>query len=302
MPGTITNSVMEIPLRFIEPDPNQPRKTFDEDGIKELATSMTAMGQRTAIEIRPHADSTKRKPRYIIIAGERRWRAATMLGWESMKAIVYRDISEHDAVMSQLLENIVRRDLDPVEKATAYQRMMDEGYSAKDIGDAVGTTAANVVWFTKLLEAAPEVIKMVQDGEIKAMTAVFVSKLSHAGQVKVIQAARKSNLTTREIELLCNRLYEQENSEEVALFNEGLLTEVQRESLKSFEDAFGAIQSNLNALLELEKEHSGSLGQSLANPALVESQIDEVIKGLNQVRNSLRVNRMAEAASELAED
>ena len=292
--NVVVGNVIRVRHDSITPDPDQPRKTFDEDGIKELAKSLETNGLLQPISIRPdEANSTTRNKRYIIIAGERRWRAAGTLGWETIPAIIRKDLTDAQTAKLQLLENVVRRDLDPVEKATAYKKMLDEGYTASEIGEAVGTNAGNINWFVKLLDAREDILQMVSGGDINPMSAIFMSKLSPSGQGRVLAAMNRSKLTTREVELLCNRIHAEETSEETALFTEGQLTEPQREAVKTFEGAFKGITSTLDKLQELEKESPGAFALGLANPALVESQIDEVIKGLYQVRNSLRVNRMS---------
>ncbi len=299
--NVVVGNVISVRHDSITPDPDQPRKTFDDAALKELSASLASNGLLQPISIRPDEEnSTTRNKRYIIIAGERRWRAAGLLGWETIPAIIRKDLTAQETAKLQLLENIVRVDLDPVEKARAYQKMLDEDYTAKEIGESVGTTAGNINWFIKLLDAREDVLQMVSKGEVNPMSAIFMSKLSPSGQGRVLAAMNRSNLTTREVELLCNRVHEEENSEETALFTEGLLTEAQREAVTSFEGAFKSICSTLDKLQAMDKESPGAFAQGLANPSLVESQIDEVIKGLYQVRNSLRVRRIAHLPADTA--
>ncbi len=101
----------------MRPDLEQPRKTFDEEALQELARSMDSNGLLQPITVRPDEDD------FILIAGERRWRAACLLGWETIPAIVRSDVTLGEAAKLQLLENIVRRDLNRVEEARAFQKI-----------------------------------------------------------------------------------------------------------------------------------------------------------------------------------
>ncbi len=292
--NVVVGNVISVRHDAITPDPDQPRKTFEPTALKELSESLDTNGLLQPISIRPdEANSTTRNKRYIIIAGERRWRAAGLLGWETIPAIIRKDLTDAQTAKLQLLENIVRVDLDPVEKARAYKKMLDEGYTENEIGAAVGKSGAHVAWFIKLLDAREDILEMVAKGDINSMSAIFMSKLSSSGQGRVLAAMNRDKLTTREVELLCNRIHEEENSEETELFSAGQLTAPQREAVQNFEGAFKGVCSTLAKLQELEKETPGALALGLANPGLVESQIDEVIKVLYQVRNSLRVSRMS---------
>ena len=106
-----------IELRRVRPDPDQPRRRFDEAALRELAQSMASNGLLQPVTVRPDEDD------FILIAGERRWRSACLLGWETIPAIVHSDVTLGEAAKLQLLENIVRRNLNPVEEARALQRM-----------------------------------------------------------------------------------------------------------------------------------------------------------------------------------
>ena len=112
-----------IELRRVRPDPDQPRKHFADAALQELAGSMDSNGLLQPVVVRPNGSG------YILIAGERRWRAACLLGWKTIPAIVRSDVTLGEAAKLQLLENIVRQDLNPVEEARALQRMQDEGYT-----------------------------------------------------------------------------------------------------------------------------------------------------------------------------
>ena len=280
--------VRQIPVGSIRPDPEQPRKVFDEEALRELAASIKENGLLQPIAVRPDPEN---EDGYLIIAGERRFRAHLLNGAAKVKAMIL-DADEGRATKLQLIENLNRVDLNPVERATAYRKMLDDGYEVEDVAKAVGTTNGNIEWWLKLLDAHEEVLQQVVAGTVNTVSAISIGKLSGDGQRQVLATLSRNKLTTREIELLCKRIERAEVEGETVLFAEGQLTEPQRAAVKDFETAFKSICSTLGKMQEMEKEAPGTLAHGLANPAAVEAQVDEVIKGLYQVRNSLRVHRV----------
>ena len=108
-----------IEVRRVRPDLEQPRKTFDEEALQELAGSLDSNGLLQPIVVRPDPEGNNGD--YLLIAGERRWRAAGILGWDTIPALIRDDVTASEAAKLQLLENIVRRDLNPVEEARALR-------------------------------------------------------------------------------------------------------------------------------------------------------------------------------------
>ena len=113
------NRIETLPLREIEPDPAQPRKTFDEETLAELAASISEHGLLQPIAVRPHGVD-----RYLIVAGERRWRACRMAGLTEAPVIV-KDVTDEQAMELALVENLQREDLDPVEEAPVSYTHLD---------------------------------------------------------------------------------------------------------------------------------------------------------------------------------
>ena len=111
MPNAMVNNVVRVRCAAIAPDPEQPRKTFGEEALRELAGSLESNGLLQPIVVHPAPDSKPSDLRYVLIAGERRWRAACYLGWETIPAIVRKGLSDAQAAKLQLIENIVRVDL-----------------------------------------------------------------------------------------------------------------------------------------------------------------------------------------------
>ena len=125
-----------LPLREIEPDPGQPRKTFDDETLAELSASIAEHGLLQPIAVRPRASGG-----YLIVAGERRWRASRMAGLTEVPVIV-KDVTDEQAMELALVENLQREDLDPVEEAAGIRELMDrcgltQEQAARKLGPAL---------------------------------------------------------------------------------------------------------------------------------------------------------------------
>src|SRR5579884_1315115 len=127
----------DIPVDLIDPDTEQPRKHFDPGALQELADSMDFNGLATPILLRPVGE------RYVIVAGERRYRAAKLLGWETIPADV-RDIRRDDAAWLTLTENLAREDLAPLEEARAYEAALASGITQAELGRRVGRSQSAI--------------------------------------------------------------------------------------------------------------------------------------------------------------
>ncbi len=153
---------MMIKISMVEPNPNQPRKQFDEDALLELSESVKQYGI-----LQPLLVSDK-KDYYEIIAGERRWRAAKLAGLKEVPVIV-KEFSEQELVEISLIENIQREDLNAVEEAMAYKRLMDEFHLKQDeIADRVGKSRTAVTNSMRLLKLSAKVQQMLIDEMITA--------------------------------------------------------------------------------------------------------------------------------------
>ena len=153
---------MMVKISMVEPNPNQPRKQFDEDALLELSESVKQYGI-----LQPLLVSDK-KDYYEIIAGERRWRAAKLAGLKEVPVIV-KEFSEQELVEISLIENIQREDLNAVEEAMAYKRLMDEFHLKQDeIADRVGKSRTAVTNSMRLLKLSAKVQQMLIDEMITA--------------------------------------------------------------------------------------------------------------------------------------
>lgn len=168
----------DILVNVIDADSTQPRKHFDEGKLRELADSMAENGLIVPILLRPAGD------RYVIVHGERRYRAAILLGWSSIQAET-RDIDTEAARWLALIENIQRDDLSPIEEAEAYRRMLDDGITQAELGKRIGKTQSHIAGKLRLLEL-PEMLKCYLD-----------AKLLSEGHIK--QLLRLRNIYTSDV-------------------------------------------------------------------------------------------------------
>ena len=156
LPEEIKNSVMELDIARVEPDRNQPRKTFDEDELEELADSIKEKGILIPLLVRPQEDY------YQIIAGERRWRAARKAGLKKVPVIIRDDMTDQEVVEVQLIENIQRADLNAIDEALAYKRLIEEfGMTQDQVADRVSKSRTTITNSLRLLKLDERVQKML---------------------------------------------------------------------------------------------------------------------------------------------
>ena len=204
-------TIKNIRIVKIEPDPDQPRKEFDSKALEALAASLDSEGLLQPIAVRPSDGTTP----YMLIAGERRFRAASALGWKTIPAIVRDDITVEESRRLQLLENIVRQDLNPVEEARALSSMMDQGHSLKELSDCTGIVPNQILWRIQMLSARADVLDLVAKGHLKPSIAHALSRLSHDGQGRALRACTSEHLTYQEMVQVAERIWADENHTEM---------------------------------------------------------------------------------------
>lgn len=158
--GTARGAVRMIPVSAIAPHPDQPRRHFDEAALDELAASIAQRGVIQPIIVRPHGHD------FQIVAGERRWRAAQRARLHEVPVVV-RDYSDSETLQIALLENIQRQDLNAIEEARAYQRLLDEfGHTQEELARAVHKSRSHVANLLRLLDLPAEVQAQVVEGKL----------------------------------------------------------------------------------------------------------------------------------------
>ena len=186
--------VTEIDVSSIFANPNQPRKVFDETALKELADSISKHGVIMPIIVNKSGD------RYMIIAGERRFRASKLAGLSKVPVIV-KTYNERQIKEISLIENLQREDLNPIEAATAMRSLMnDYGMTQEDLADRIGKSRPAIANTLRLLQLTPEVIKMVSNGALSAGHARALISIDGTEQIKFAEEAVKNGLSVREVE------------------------------------------------------------------------------------------------------
>lgn len=189
-------SLRDIPVDLISRCAFQPRRHFDETALQELADSIKSQGLIQPIVVRPKGDG------YELVAGERRWRAMQMAKLHSIKAIV-RDLDDTSAAAHALIENIQRKDLNPIEEAMAFNRLSEEfGLTHAQVAEKVGRSRAAVTNLLRLLDLREEVKNMLERAELSMGHARALIPLDSADQLAVALVVVKEELSVRATESL----------------------------------------------------------------------------------------------------
>lgn len=185
----------------VMPNPGQPRKTFDKEALETLADSIAKYGVLQPITVRRRADG-----KYLIIAGERRWRAAQLAGLKDIPALVI-EADDRLAAELALIENLQREDLNPIEEAEGYQSLIDDfGFTQEEIAEAVGRGRATIANSVRLLDLNPQVVELLRVGKLTAGHAKPLSSLDHDLQFKIAEDAARAQRSVREVEQMVKRI------------------------------------------------------------------------------------------------
>ena len=189
-------SAVKLKINDIEPNRAQPRKSFDEEALEELANSISTHRVIQPLLVRPLADGG-----YQLIAGERRWRASRMAGLTEVPVVI-REMSDSEAMELALVENLQREDLNPIEEAQGLALLMETyGLTQEQAAKRVGKSRPAVANSMRLLSLPQEVLAMVERGELSAGHARTILALENAGQITALaNEIIKKNLSVRETE------------------------------------------------------------------------------------------------------
>lgn len=189
-------STSTLPLNDIIPNREQPRKTFDETALEELAESIRLHGVLQPLLVRPLAEGN-----YQLVAGERRWRAARMAGLSEVPVVV-KELSDTEAMELAIIENLQREDLNPIEEAEGLQALTDKcGYTQEEIAASVGKSRPAIANALRLLRLPEEVRTMTKNGDISAGHARAL--LAFDNEAMMLEAAKRvvsHKLTVRDVE------------------------------------------------------------------------------------------------------
>ena len=197
-----SSNLNEIALSQIEPNPDQPRREFDEEALQELADSIKNLGIIAPITLRQVSAD-----RYQIIAGERRWRASKIAGLQSIPAYI-RTVEDENVMEMALVENIQREDLNAIEIALAYQHLAETtGMTQARISERVGKSRAAVTNYMRLLKLPAQVQMALKDREIDMGHArALLSLESPTQQIKLFKEVQKQGYSVRKVEEMVQQL------------------------------------------------------------------------------------------------
>lgn len=161
-------SQRRVPIEFVSPNPNNPRRSFAVDDLEDLTRSVREKGIVQPILVRPQPGLPISDNRYEIIAGERRWRAAQQAGLHEIPVLI-QAVSDKEALELAIVENVQRSDLNPVEEARGYQQLLDGfDYTQQDLATVIGKSRSHVANTLRLLKLPDDVQQLLQDGELTA--------------------------------------------------------------------------------------------------------------------------------------
>ena len=186
----------EIPTDMIQPDPDQPREEFDDDALHRLADSLRTRGQLQPIRVRWEEG----RGAYVILCGERRWRAAVKAGIKTMSCVIHGGaLDENERLAIQVVENALREDLRPIEQAKAYRSLMSHhGWSVRQVARELAIDHTGVSRALSLLDLPTSVQDQVERGELAPSVAYQVGKLDHGESAAIADQVVAGGLTREE--------------------------------------------------------------------------------------------------------
>ncbi len=191
-----SDSTVELEIAKLKPNPNQPRKNFDEEALNDLAKSIKVHGVIQPIVVNNQGDGT-----YLIIAGERRYRASKLAGLTKVPVIV-KNYTEKQIKEISIIENLQREDLNPIESARAIKQLMEEyRLTQEEVAERIGISRSNIANTIRLLSLYPDVISLVEDGSLSAGHArCLVVVNDSTEQIRLANMAIKGKWNVRDLE------------------------------------------------------------------------------------------------------
>jgi ParB family chromosome partitioning protein len=259
---------LRIPIENIEPNPKQPRRNFEDGSLNELAGSI-----KTHDIIQPITVSKLHGNKYRLISGERRWRAAKLAGIKDIPAYV-RQANDQELLELALLENLQREDLNAMEIAFSYKRMMDElNHTQEEVAERMGKDRSTVTNYIRLLKLPPDIQIAVRSGEVSmghARALINVDTIDK--QLFIFDEIKTKGLSVRQTELLVRNLYKESNDKTAFVNN-------LPPAYKKIEDK---LSSHFSTKVKLRHSRNGSGQISVAYYS-----IEELNKLLDQMNVSI---------------
>lgn len=268
-----SSNLSEIELTHIEPNPNQPRREFDEQALQELATSIREIGIIQPITLRKVGDD-----HYQIIAGERRWRASQIAGLSSIPAYI-RTVEDENVMEMALIENIQREDLNAIEIALAYEHLAETtGMTQERISERVGKSRTAVTNYMRLLKLPAQVQMALKNKEIdmghaRALLAIDSPSL----QIKLFKEIQKNGYSVRRVEEMVQML---KNGDDVQMAKKKIAAP------KSLPEEYETLKNRLADFLNTKVQMScspkgkGKISISFTN----EVELERIMNALDKIR------------------
>lgn len=261
------SEMAEVAIADIEPNPLQPRRTFDEEALQELAASISQLGVIQPITLRRRADG-----KYTIISGERRWRASQIAGLERLPAYI-REVDDENLHAMALVENIQRQDLNAIEIALGMQRLIEEcGLTQEAMADKVGKKRSTVTNYLRLLSLPSEVQLALKEGLVTAGHAKAIAGMDPSEQIKALKKCIKRGLSVRQMEQMARKLNER--------------AEVSLPEDEEYPESYASLIDELERLfsdnISLKRTKSGSCRITIE--CATDSDIEQLIERLKRLK------------------
>ena len=247
-----------VPIEKVTPNPDQPRRSFDEAALDDLASSIREKGIIQPLIVRPKSDG------YEIVAGERRWRAAQMAQLHEIPVLV-RECSDTEVLEIAIIENIQRTDLNPVEEAAGYKQLMEKfGHTQEKLAEVLGKSRSHIANSVRLLQLPPEILAYLREGKLSSGHARAL--ITAEDPVKLAQKVVGNELSVRETEKLAK-------AEATNIFKESKAAS----TAKSTKDAdTKALEADLSANLGMKVLISHKPGQDSGTITVSYSDLEQL--------------------------
>lgn len=271
-----SSTINEIEIEKIFPNPNQPRRDFDQDSLNELADSIAEIGIVQPITLRKMEDGT-----FQIIAGERRWRASKLAGKQSIPAYI-RTADDENVMEMALIENIQREDLNAVEIALAYQHLLEQyNLTQEKLSERIGKNRTTITNYLRLLRLPAQIQMALQNRDLDMGHARALLTLNNPTlQIKVFKEIVKEGLSVRKVEELVKELSEdnQATVKERAVSN--------KTSLKRAEE-YNILKDSLSRFFQTKVQLSCSESGKgkISIPFKNEEELERIIELFDRLRN-----------------
>ncbi len=264
---TPMSEMAEVALIDIEPNPLQPRSTFDEEALAELAASISQLGVIQPVTLK-QVDGGK----YIIISGERRWRASQMAGLERIPAYI-RDVDDENLHAMALVENIQRQDLNAIEIALGMRRLIEEcGLTQESMAEKVGKKRSTVSNYMRLLSLPSEVQLALKEGLISMGHAKAIASLEVDEQIKALKKCVKKGLSVRQAEELARKINDKQKA----------MPATEEEYPESYSRLVEELERVFTDNFSIKRTKSG--GSRIIIECATDDELDNIIERLGRIK------------------